>query len=65
MHTILWDEESIFPDEIQSFKKFLKKYLTSLNSTELLQNKPFNYDSENDEFLNPDIQEYYELWLMA
>ncbi|MBI1453557.1 MULTISPECIES: hypothetical protein [Acinetobacter] len=65
MHTILWDEESVFPDEIQSFKKFLKKYLTSLNSTELLQNKPFNYDSENDEFLNPDIQEYYELWLMA
>jgi hypothetical protein len=55
MHTILWDEESVFPDEIQSFKKFLKKYLTSLNSTELLQNKPFNYDSENDEFLNPDI----------
>lgn len=65
MHTILWDEESVFPEKIQSFKKFLKKYLISLNCTELLQNKPFNYDSENDEFLNPDIQEYYELWSMA
>ncbi|MBI1453690.1 MULTISPECIES: hypothetical protein [Acinetobacter] len=65
MHTILWDEESVFPEKIQSFKKFLKKYLTSLNSTELLQNKPFNYDSENDEFLNPYIQEYYKLWSMA
>ncbi len=65
MSAILWDEESVFPEKIQSFKKFLKKYLTSLNSTELLQNKPFNYDSENDEFLNPDIQEYYELWSMA
>ena len=65
MNAILWDGESIFPEKVELFKKFLKKYLTSLNSTELLQNKPFNYDSENDEFLNPDIQEYYELWLMA
>jgi hypothetical protein len=65
MNTILWDEESKLPEKVELFKKFLKKYLTSLNSTELLQNKPFNYDSESDEFLNPDIQEYYELWSMA
>ncbi|AXY60037.1 hypothetical protein [Acinetobacter sp. WCHAc010052] len=65
MDTILWDEENTFPEKIESFKKFLNKYLISVNSADILENKPFNYDAENDEFLNSDIQEYYELWQMA
>ncbi len=65
MATILWDGESVFPEKIELFKKFLKKYLNSLNSLELLEGKPFHYDLEGDEFLNSDIQEYYYLWSIA
>lgn len=65
MNTILWEEESIFPEKIESFKKFLKRYLTLMDSVEFLQEKPFNYDPEADEFLDSDIQEYYYLWSIA
>ena len=65
MAMILWDEENTFPEKIELFKKFLKGYLTSLNSLELLEGKPFHYDLESDEFLNSDIQEYYYLWSIA
>lgn len=65
MATILWDEENPFPEKIELFKKFLNGYLTSLNSLELLEGKPFHYDLESDEFLNSDIQEYYYLWSIA
>lgn len=65
MNAILWDGESIFPEKIELFKKFLKKYLTSNNCTEILEDKPFHYDPEADEFLNSDIQEYYYLWSIA
>ncbi|CAM2990668.1 hypothetical protein [Acinetobacter celticus] len=65
MAMILWDEENPFPEKIELFKKFLKGYLTSLNSLELLEGKPFHYDLESDEFLNSDIQEYYYLWSIA
>lgn len=65
MNAIMWDEESIFPEKIENFKKFLKKYLKLNNCTTLLENKPFHYDPERDEFLNRDIQEYYHLWSMV
>lgn len=65
MNTILWDEESIFPEKVEAFKIFLRKYLKLNNYTSLLENKPFHYDPENDVFLNLDIQEYYHLWSMA
>ena len=65
MATILWVGESVFPEKIELFQNFLKKYLTSLNSVELLEGKPFHYDLDGDEFLNPDIQKYYYLWSIA
>ena len=65
MNTILWDGENVFPEKIESFKKFLRKYLTSVSRIELLQDTQFHYDPENDEFLNSEIQEYYHLWSIA
>lgn len=65
MNTILWDGENIFPEKVENFKKFLKKYLTSVNNTELLGDDSFHYDSIDDEFLNSEIQEYYYLWSIA
>ena len=65
LNTILWDGENVFPEKIELFKKFLKKYLTSNECTELLEDNPFHYDPECDEFLNSDIQEYYHLWSVA
>jgi hypothetical protein len=65
MNTILWDGESVFPEKVKLFKKFLKDYLSSLDSAELLEGKQFHYDPEDDEFLNSDIQEYYRLWSIA
>ncbi len=65
MDVILWDGENTFPAKIESFKQFLKKYLTSLNYVDLLSSTPFHYDSENDEFLNLDIQAYYYLWSIS
>lgn len=62
MNAILWDGESIFPEKIELFKNYLRKYLKSLDSEELLKDKQFHYDPENDEFLNSEIQEYYRLW---
>ncbi|MDN5696232.1 MAG: hypothetical protein L0G61_06000, partial [Staphylococcus equorum] len=65
MNTILWDGESVFPEKVKLFKKFLKDYLSSLDNAELLEGKQFHYDPEDDEFLNSDIQEYYRLWSIA
>ena len=65
MDAILWDGESVFPEKIELFKKFLRTYLASMNNSELLEGQPFHYDSESDEFLNKDIQEYYHLWSIA
>lgn len=65
MSSILWDGESIFPEKIELFKKFLKKYLIANECAELLEHNPFHYDPEQDEFLNSDIQEYYHLWSIA
>ena len=65
MNAILWDDESIFPEKVELFKNFLKKYFKSLDSEELLEDKQFHYDPEKDEFLNPEIQEYYYLWSIA
>lgn len=61
---ILWDGEHVFPEKIEKFKSFLKRYLTSLDHAELLEDMAFDYDPENDEFLNTQIQEYYDLWLI-
>ncbi|CAB1221424.1 hypothetical protein SFB21_2783 [Acinetobacter bouvetii] len=65
MNTILWDGENVFPEKIELFKKFLKKYLRSVNNTALLSDNPFHYDSSADKFLNSEIQEYYFLWSIA
>lgn len=65
MNAILWDEESIFPENVESFKKFLKGYLKLNHRIELLVDQPFHYDPEHDEFLNADIQAYYHLWSVA
>ena len=65
MNAILWDGESIFPAKVELFKNFLKKYLKSFDDAELLEDKQFHYDPENDEFLNSEIQEYYHLWSIA
>ena len=65
MNAILWDGESIFPEKVELFKNYLQKYLRSLDSAELLEDKQFHYDPENDEFLNAEIQEYYHLWSIA
>lgn len=65
MSLILWDGESNFPEKIEIFKEFLNQYLKSVNSTDLLENHPFDYDIENDEFLNNSVQVYYHLWSVA
>ena len=65
MDVILWDGENTFPAKIESFKQFLKKYLTSLHCEDLLSDTPFHYDAENDEFLNQAIQAYYYLWSIS
>ena len=65
MNTILWDGESVFPEKVKLFKKFLKNYLASLDNSELLEGKQFHYDPEDDEFLNSEIHEYYRLWSIA
>lgn len=62
MNAILWDGESIFPERVELFKTFLKKYLALNGRAELLESEAFHYDPERDEFLNQDIQEYYHLW---
>ncbi len=41
MNAIMWDEESIFPEKIENFKKLLKKYLKLNNCTTLLENNLF------------------------
>lgn len=65
MNSILWDGESVFPEKVVLFKKFLRNYHHSLGNIDLLEEKQFHYDLEDDEFLDADIQEYYQLWLSA
>lgn len=65
MGQILWDGESVFPEKVKVFKSFLCKYLASLNKEDLLTSLSFDYDLENDEFLNADIQAYYHLWSVS
>lgn len=62
---IIYDGEQVFPERAGSFKAFLKRYLVEQDGEYLLEEKTFIYDSENDEFLEHDIQEFYALWLVA
>ncbi|TCB80603.1 hypothetical protein [Acinetobacter sp. ANC 4173] len=59
---IFFDGEQVFPDQANSFKTFLKKYLSEQDGEHLLEEKSFVYDAENDEFLESDIQAFYSLW---
>ena len=65
MSLILWDGENIFPEKIETFKNFLNRYLVSVSSLNMLSMISFDYDIENDEFLNNDVQAYYRLWSVA
>ena len=62
---IFYDGEHIFPEHANEFKNFLKKYLMEHQAEYLLEQKTFVYDSDCDEFLESDIQEFYKIWLMA
>lgn len=62
---IIYDGEQVFPERADSFKVFLKRYLIEQDGEYLLEEKTFIYDSDCDEFLEHDIQEFYELWLVA
>jgi len=48
-----------------NLKYFLKEYLTEHQAEYLLEQKTFVYDSDCDEFLESDIQEFYKIWLMV
>ncbi|AMW78938.1 hypothetical protein AMD27_08645 [Acinetobacter sp. TGL-Y2] len=65
MSLILWDGENNFPEKIETFRNFLNKYLVSVSSVNMLSRISFDYDIENDEFLNNDVQAYYRLWSVA
>lgn len=65
MNLILWDGENNFPEKIETFRNFLNKYLVSVSSVNMLSRISFDYDIENDEFLNNDVQAYYRLWSVA
>ena len=62
---IIYDGEQVFPERASSFKNFLKRYLVEQDGEYLLEEKTFIYDSENDQFLEHDIQEFSALWLVA
>lgn len=65
MSLILWDGENGFPEKVETFKIFLDNYLVSVSSVNILDEISFDYDIENDEFLNNDVQAYYHLWSVA
>lgn len=62
---ICYDGEHIFPERANEFKNFLKEYLSEHQAEYLLKQKTFVYDSDCDEFLESDIQEFYKIWLMV
>ncbi|WP_171333954.1 hypothetical protein [Acinetobacter piscicola] len=62
---IIYDGEQVFPERANMFKVFLKRYLIEQDCEYLLEEKTFIYDSDCDEFLEHDIQEFYALWLVA
>ena len=59
---ILYDGEQVFPEQANKFKVFLKDYLAKRGAAYILEEKFFIYDNDNDEFLEPKIQEFYLLW---
>lgn len=65
MSLILWDGENHFPEKIETFRTFLNKYLVSVSAKDVPDTLSFNYDIENDEFLDHDVQAYYHLWSVA
>ena len=62
---IFYDGEHVFPERANEFKNFLKQYLREHRAEYLLAKKTFVYDSDYDEFLESDIQEFYKIWLIA
>lgn len=65
MSLILWHGENRFPEKIETFIHFLNQYLVAVSSKDTLETLSFNYDMENDEFLDHDVQAYYHLWSVA
>ena len=59
---ILWGREQALPEHAKKFKNFLKHYVAEQHCEYLLDQKSFVYDTASDEFLEPDIQEFYKLW---
>lgn len=62
MDTILWDGEAILPEKIEKFKVFLNNYLSQVDPEAANKKLKYDYDVENDEFLDLFIQSYYHLW---
>ena len=59
---LFYDGEQVFPERANNFKVFLKDYLAKRGAEYILEEQLFIYDNTDDEFLEPKIQEFYELW---